>query len=197
MEYSASSFQKTFSKMKIIKQKKYQEICISDEISEMHFISCDFTRADMSLLDISNCIFEHCDFSLTNLKNTQISDVKFQKCKLIGVNFEQINNRFSRAEFDACLIDTCNFSDLDLRQFKFKNCVFQNSTFLRTNLEKINFQNCTFPKTQFEGANLKQTNFSTAREYFINPKNNNIAEAKFSLPEALSLLHFLEIELVD
>lgn len=57
------------------------------------------------------------------------------------------------------------------------------------------FRNTDFEKSIFSKTNLYKVNFKGAKNYYIDIKNNNIKKAKFSLPEALSLLDTLDIEI--
>ena len=84
---------------------------------------------------------------------------------------------------------------MDLRGIKFKDSLIKDSGFEECNLEKSTFDNCDLQLTVFINNNLKKANFETSRNYLIDPKQNNIEKAQFSLPEALSFLSLLPIKL--
>lgn len=55
--------------------------------------------------------------------------------------------------------------------------------FSGTDLKKSTFQDCDLSKADFRGA----------KNYFISTESNKIKKAKFSMPEAVSLLGNLDI----
>lgn len=50
--------------------------------------------------------------------------------------------------------------------------------------------------TLFSNTNLTEADLSAARNYHITPGQNVLKRAKFSLPEAMSLLYSLDIDLI-
>ena len=87
----------------------------------------------------------------------------------------------------------CNFS-LFL-EVPFINSLIKDSGFEECNLEKALFDNCDLELTAFINNNLKKANFETSKNYLIDPKQNDLSKAQFSLPEALSFLSLLPIEI--
>jgi hypothetical protein len=49
----------------------------------------------------------------------------------------------------------------------------------------------------FDNTNLEKTNFTTAFNYSIDPDNNRIKKAKFSVPGVLGLLNKYDIVIVN
>ena len=78
---------------------------------------------------------------------------------------------------------------------KFINSMIKDTGFEECNLEKSLFDNCDLTYTVFIKNNLKKANFETSKNYLINPAENDIKDAIFSLPEALSFLSLLPIKL--
>lgn len=74
---------------------------------------------------------------------------------------------------------------------KVKECYFTN-----TNLTEADFSNVDFFGTVFHNSDLYKADFSTALNYNIDPRTNNIKKAKFSLPEAVGLLRGFDINIV-
>jgi len=63
------------------------------------------------------------------------------------------------------------------------------------NLRSANFSGADLDGTLFNGTNLELANLRSAINYSINPELNRIRKAKFSMPEAVKLLDFFEIEI--
>jgi uncharacterized protein YjbI with pentapeptide repeats len=72
-------------------------------------------------------------------------------------------------------------------------CEAKEVDFIETNFSHGDFKNTDFEKSRFFKTNLTGADFKGAINYSIDVKNNIIKNARFSLPEALSLLSSLEI----
>jgi len=107
--------------------------------------------------------------------------------------------------FEECTFADCNFSETQFKRCTFRDCVFRNcdlslldvdySTIQRSKFEQcklIGVNGCRFVQT-----NLTKADFRGARNYAIAANQNTLKEAKFSLPEAVVLLHGLDIILED
>jgi uncharacterized protein YjbI with pentapeptide repeats len=70
--------------------------------------------------------------------------------------------------FRASQLLAVDFTACDVSQSTFDNCDLQHATFDNTNLEKADLR--------------------TAFNYHIDPENNRLKKAKFSLPEVIGLL---------
>ncbi len=157
------------------------------------FFSCDFTKANLTGSRFIDCQLENCNFSLVKLDGCRLQDVRFENCKLVGMNFGKCEQRFLSLKFKGCLIDTSNFSDLDLKNTSFCDCVIRETYFANTNLQGANFSGTDLQGSVFHNSDLSKANFQGAFNYSINPLTNKLQRAKFSRLEVLSLLNHLDI----
>ena len=158
------------------------------------FIKCDFSKAVFSSCKFRECIFIDCDLSLSVLKNCVFNDISFENCKLIGISWSNCEEPFD-VKFDLCNISQNSFHLMDLRQMKFINSLIKDTGFEECNLERAVFDNCDLELSSFIKNNLKKANFVSSKNYLIDPKQNDIDKAEFSLPEALSFLSLLPIKI--
>lgn len=158
------------------------------------FKSCDFSKAFITSCKFTECTFVGCDLSLIILKSSTFNDVIFKNCKLTGISWSDCQEPFN-VSFELCNLSLNSFHLLDLRSIKFKSCLIKDSGFEECNMEKAIFDDCNLELTSFIENNLKKSDFDTSKNYFIDPKYNNIDNAIFSLPEALSFLNLLPIKL--
>jgi uncharacterized protein YjbI with pentapeptide repeats len=112
---------------------------------------------------------------------------------MVGIHFENCKALGFAIQFNECTLSVCSFY-----QMKLKNCQFNHSSlievdFTDADLMGIIFNHCNVAGTIFENTNLEKANFTTAKNYTINPNNNKIKKAKFSLPEIIGLVHHLNI----
>ena len=77
------------------------------------------------------------------------------------------------------------------------NCSAIDVDFRESDLSKADFTGTDLSDSLFLGTDLTEANFRRARNYHIDPGKNNITGAKFSLPEAMSLLYSMDIDLED
>ncbi len=158
------------------------------------FVKCDFSKSIMSKCKFTECVFINCDLSLSSLKSCTFNDVRFEDSKLLGISWSSCDEPFD-VVFESCNLSQNSFHMLDLRQIKFINSLINDTGFEECNLEKAIFHKCDLQLTVFINNNLKKANFETSKNYLIDPKQNDIEKALFSLPEALSFLSLLPIKI--
>ena len=89
----------------------------------------------------------------------------------------------------------CNFSSLKMTELSFNDSEIKDCDFYETNLSGTDFSSCDLNGTLFEKCDLTECDFRQARNYAISPTQNKLKKAKFSMPEVLSFLTPLEIEI--
>jgi len=158
------------------------------------FIKCDFSKAIFSSCKFTECTFINCDLSLCILKNCTFNDVSFENSKLLGISWSSCLEPFD-VRFNSCNISQNSFHLMDLRHMKFIGSSIKDSGFEECNMQKTVFDNCDLELSSFINNDLKKSNFETSKNYLIDPSQNDIEKAQFSLPEALSFLSLLPIKI--
>ena len=129
-----------------------------------------------------------------HLSNRLQTDIK----TFIGSYTQAINESkkllFS-IELDHCQLLLCNFSNMNLQHMSFGDCELKECDFYMANLEGADFSNCNLEGAIFEGCDLNSADFRYATNYQIDPAKNKVRKAKFSMPEVLSFLAPLGIEI--
>jgi uncharacterized protein YjbI with pentapeptide repeats len=80
-----------------------------------------------------------------------------------------------------------------MREVQFRECVAKNVDFRETNLSQAIFSGTDLSESLFSNTDLSGADLSLARNYIIDPIQNNVKQARFSLPEAMSLLYSMDI----
>lgn len=166
------------------------------EYENCSFRNLRFPEFDFSGYEFSDCTFLNCDFSLSKWNKTALRNVLFSDCKLIGINFENLNNFGLKLEFVTSLLDQSVFYKLDLPKTIFRNCRLLEVDFTETNLSSSDFEDSDLSGAVFENTNLEKVDFSNARYFHINPELNKIKGAKFSVNGLSGLLHSYGIVVV-
>jgi len=173
-------------------------------ISSKQFYSCVFKGCDLTGTAFISCKFLDCKFMSCNLSLIKVTgstflDVEFRDSKLVGVNWTAAY--WSRVKLPAslqfvnCVISDSNFMGLSLRDGCVKKCLakgadFRETDFTRANLSHTDFEDSLFGNTNLTGADLTQ-----AKNYAMRISDNKVKGAKFSMPEAMSLLYYLGIKI--
>ena len=188
---------------------------VFDSINEedKQFKACDFSKASMTRHSFVNCTFENCNFaeamfqnskfrcctftgcnlSLMKVEGCRFQDVTLINCKIVGVEFFKCEKTLFTLRIEKCSLQYCNFSDLRMRGQSFAGSKLKDCYFTNTYLVETDFSNTDLQGTNFQGCDLSKADFSGATNYAIDPLNNKVRKAQFSLPEAANLLAGFDI----
>lgn len=158
------------------------------EFEQCTFENCDFSECNFSRSKFSDCCFVNCNLSMIKIQDASMKTVDFDQCKISGVDFSECNDFIFEVGFNKSILDFANFSSLDMKYTKFVDCHIHDANFNQCNLESSSFNNCDLKGAIFERTILVKCNFSSSYNYIINPNNNNLKKALFSLSGLPGLL---------
>ena len=95
-----------------------------------------------------------------------------------------------------CRLKYNTFTEMNLTKFKFAGSAIQRSMFAKCNLVSADFEKCDLLDTEFFQCDMRKANFKEASGYKVDIFGCKLQDAKFSLPEAVSLLGDLRIKLL-
>jgi len=172
------------------KQLDHTEL-VSSEFHNCAFLRSSFMGSAFRASRFDNCVFRECDLSLA-----QVPDSRF-----IGVNWTEAHwpkaGLANPVSFSNCAISHSTFIGLSLRSIGIRECIATDVDFREAFLSQAEFGGTDLSQSIFGKTNLSQADLSHARNYRIDPGQNMLKQARFSLPEAMSLLHSMDIVLVD
>ncbi len=170
---------------------------LTGEFTDCIFINCAFEAAILRNCRFSSCTFKECDFSLVQIPGSAFPGTRFEKSKLIGIDWTQGNwsqSEFSNLEgFFDCVLSHSTFIGIGLKGIQIKNCIASEVDFREADLSKVDFSRTDLARSLFGSTTLSDADLSQARNYQIDPGNNNLKGARFALPEAMALLYSMEI----
>lgn len=178
-------------------QLDVQNIELGKEYENCVFKNTSFYASDLSGKTFINCTFEQCDLSLVKLNKASFQDVKFEQCKLLGNNWEYVNNFGLEISFIDCNLSDSNFFNLKLERTNFSGSQLRNCDFTQSNLSKSTFNNCDLTGARFDQTDVSSADFRNAKGYSIHPTQNKIKGAKFSRDSISGLLDFFQIQVSD
>jgi uncharacterized protein YjbI with pentapeptide repeats len=171
----------------------------SSEFYDCTFAHCSFTESVLRRCRFVNCAFQACDLSLVKWPDSWFSGSRFEASKLIGVNWTKAHWPAARLgeplRFSKCVISHSTFIGLTLRGIHITDCVAHDVDFRETDLSQADFSGTDLSESLFSRTNLTEADLSRACNYHIDPSQNVLKKARFSLPEAMSLLYGLDIVL--
>lgn len=165
------------------------------EYENCSLVDCDLSNFDLSGFVFTSCIFTGCNLSLAKISQTAFREVKFNRCKLMGLHFENCNTFLFSIDFEQCTLNLSSFYKLNLKRTKFRNSSLQEVDFTGSDLSGSSFDNCDLAGAIFENSVLEKTDFRSAFHYSIDPEINRMKKARFSLQGIGGLLEKYGIEI--
>ena len=166
------------------------------EFENCTFRDCVFISCVFSQCNFVDCSFIGCSISAAKPLNSSFVSTRFFDSKIMGMNWTKAR-KVEALSFERCDIRYSNFSFLHLHNLILIDCVAHEVAFNEADLTGGIFTRTDFLKSVFSHTNLTKSDFRNASHYGIDFNFNTIKKAKFSLPEAASLLKSLDIVLEE
>lgn len=178
--------------------------CQHHEIQNSRFENCSFINCILDNSQIKKCTFLECDFkscsiNLVKLTGSSFMDTEFKDCKMQGINWTEITFPYviltSPVFFNTCDISYSSFYELKLPGISILECKAHDADFRSADLSNSDLSGTDFQNAEFNHTNLKDADFRSSVNYRLDPTSNNIINARFSLPEVISLLAAFKIKI--
>ncbi len=173
---------------------------LSSEFHDCLFLHCSFAQSILRRCRFVNCVLRECDLSLVQVPGSRFTSTRFEKCKVIGVNWSAADwpstGLANPLGFVDCALSHSTFMGLTLPGMEIKDCVALDVDFREADLSGADFAGTDLAQSLFANTNLSEADLSRARNYHIDPGQNTLKRARFSLPEVMSLLRSMDIVIV-
>lgn len=167
------------------------------EFEQCTFTDCVMSRAKLDEAKFIECQFDRCDLSMASIHQSSWQEIRFNNCKLLGLRFDTCNSFMLDLEFVGCQLDFCGFESMKFKHLQFQDCTLVEADFTLTDLRKVKFQKCDLTRAVFQRTLLENADFRTAIGFSIDPEQNFLTGAKFSMPEVLRLLDKYHLDIDD
>ncbi|MHB8628459.1 MAG: pentapeptide repeat-containing protein [Aggregatilineales bacterium] len=180
--------------------------CRGERIIRKTFDRCTFSRCSMAEIIFEGCTFRECTFTdctlrLVKIPGSRFINAKFEKCDVTYVNWtDGVWPKIGLSDglaFVECDTSYSTFIGLALKKLVMTKCTAHDVDFSEADLTQAVCTETDFADSRFLNTNLTEADFTRALGYAISPLANRIKKAKFSIPQALSLLAAFEIVIVD
>lgn len=181
---------------KTFERSDYKEISfLKGEYENCSFNNCDFSNANFSHSKFIDCSFIDCNLSMVKLGATVFRDIKFAGCKMLGLIFSDCNKTGLSFIFENCTLNHSSFYATSIKKTVFKNCVLAGVDWTACDVSSSIFEHCDLRDAKFEQANLEKADLRTSFNYSIDPENNRVKRARFSLDGIPGLLRKYDIQI--
>ncbi|MBN1120829.1 MAG: pentapeptide repeat-containing protein [Anaerolineae bacterium] len=165
------------------------------------FVGCTFQETIFRRCRFVDCEFRACDLRMINVADSSFRDVRFEESQVIAIDWTRAAwgkaGLLNKIGFVRCVLNYSTFVGLSLPELTLIESVARDVDFSETDLSGAKFAKTDLERSRFWNTNLTGADFSGAFNYSIDPANNTIKQARFSLPEAMALLYNLDIDLDD
>jgi uncharacterized protein YjbI with pentapeptide repeats len=163
------------------------------EYEKCSFSSCNFSGTDFSGVKFIDCSFSVCNLSMVKLGNTAFRDTSFTECKMLAMHFDDCSPFGLAFTFTDCALHNSSFLKTKIPKTRFSRCNLEETDFSECDLTGAVFDRCDLNRSKFSHTNIEKADFRTAFNYSIDPEQNRLKKAHFSLPEAAGLLDKYDI----
>ena len=174
---------------------------VSSEFFDCAFLRCSLVESVFRKCRFVNCVFRECDLSLMQVPDSRFTSTRFENAKVVGVNWTEADwpqaGLGDPIGFLKSAISHSTFMGLSLTDMEIRDCIATDVDFREANLSRVDFTGTDLSGSLFSSTDLSEADLSRARNYQIDPGHNRLRQARFSLPEAMSLLYSLDIVLVQ
>lgn len=169
------------------------------ECEDCSFKEVDFCSAELYRCSFIRCTFEACTLRMIPLSHSRFVGVRFRTSNLVGLDWTRADwgaRIRVPLSFTDCTLNHATFYGLTLDEWVIRDCLAVDVDFREASLKEVDFQGTDLRESLFHQSDLRGADLRRARNYQIAPGENQIEGASFALPEALSLLNHLGIQLV-
>lgn len=157
------------------------------------FSGCNFANANLRDIGFEDCSFDSCDFSNAVIVNTAFKNVRFKHCKLIGLLFDTCNPFLLEFTFSNCMLNYTSFYKVKLPKTTFRTCMMLETDFTGADLRKSTVEDCNLSGAVFSNSDLRQSDFRNSHNISLNPEQNSLSGARFSMESLPGLLQAYNI----
>ena len=170
------------------------ELTSTQTYEHCKFLNCNFANVNLDGLVFMDCTFEDCNLLLASVGNTGFQNIMFKRCKLSGVNFGKARDFLFEVNFEGCILDNAIFYQKKNKKGKFTDCSMIETDLTEADLTDAKFINCNLHRAFFNRTILKGADLRSSYNFSIDPDDNVIKKAHFSLHGLPGLLGKYDIK---
>ena len=183
------------------RDRTFRELRVAGELHGAAFHDCVFEDVDLREARLLGCrfvdsYFLRCDLGLARVEESVFEGVTIEAGHAIGINWSTARvdpNRPLAVDFKDSDISFATFERLSLRRRRFEGCTIREAAFSGCDLTDASFRGSDLGGSQFRDCDLSGADLRKARDYRIDVRHNVVRGLLVLLPEAIGLLHGLDV----
>ncbi len=113
---------------------------------------------------------------------------------MLGIHFDDCNKFGLAFSFNNCMLSHSSFYKTVIKKTRFVATIFEETDFTDCDLTESVFDGCDLKNAKFENTILQRADLRTSYNYIIDPEQNKIKKARFSLNGLPGLLEKYDIK---
>jgi fluoroquinolone resistance protein len=167
------------------------------ELRECSFEECTFDHVGLQSRDLCkarfvDCTFDTCDLAVADVTDCAFVRVKFRACRLSGIHWS-VARKLEDVSFEGSRLADGSFLGVNLERCDLTDCDASNVSFRDAKLVKAKLRGADLTRADIANCDLRDADLRGAHGYVLDPRENRLEGARFSLPEAVGLLRGLGI----
>ena len=162
------------------------------------FTDCCFSEAEFRRVTMRDCKMIRCRLENLHGRESSMQRMEFDGCFFSGIQWHEFLSGNRYAELLSALANVsmryCTFSQMKFPRFDFSGTRFVESMFAECDLSAASFRGTALDRTEFFRCDLTNADFRDAAGYRVDVPTCRVKGARFSFPEAVSLLGSLGIK---
>jgi fluoroquinolone resistance protein len=176
----------------VFEDETFSGIELADaDLAGREFIRCRFEKLVLQESNwhgarLDDCEFDGCDLTRMRPKKMAARGVVFTRCRLMGVDWSELNANPSFV-FEDCNLQYASFVEVNLTATPFRRCRLVETNFFDTRLVEAVFQECDLAAARFEDCDLRQADFADSRGVIVDPSKNTVTGCRVSVETAVAV----------
>lgn len=148
--------------------------------------ACKFTNCHAGSSGFRGLVLSDCQWEGGSWVSVPVGDslalrgVVFRHAEIRQCDFSRLNTLGLSIRFESCKLEHVHFNELNLAKLSMVNCRLRNCDFSGSNLKGADFSDSSLDQVIFSRCNLEKADFRTARDFVLNPGDNQMKGARFS-----------------
>ncbi|RFZ81705.1 pentapeptide repeat-containing protein [Mucilaginibacter terrenus] len=169
-----------------IEDKTFTSLAVADlkaagTYENCTFKACLWPKAYLNGFIFIDCVFEECDLTQADIGNSGLQNAVFKNCRLNEVNFSKGLDFLFAVNFEGCVLDHAVFHRKKNKKANFTDCSLREADFSDTDLTDAKFVNCDLHRAAFSQTILRNADLRTSYNFTIDPDDNVVKNARFSV----------------
>lgn len=159
------------------------------------FIDCELPAADLSNITFIDCKFEGCNLERSVVFKTGFQGAFLKDCNVNGIDFSKASDFLFGMSFEGCTLNNAILYKKKNKRARFTDCSLKEADLTECDLTDAIFTNCDMHRTVFSYTILKNADLRTSYNYIIDPDENTLKKARFSVHGLPGLLAKYDIRI--